>query len=63
MTPEHPDTLQDYHRLKQIEKGGKQALETAAMNAMWDAIDEGKGKEEAERIFFSFFNKQSHGRK
>lgn len=61
MTPEHPDTAQDYYRLKQIEKGGKQAIETSAMNAMWDAIDNGATKEEAEKIYFSFFNKTSHG--
>lgn len=58
---EHPDTLQDYHRLKQIEKGGKQAIETSAMNAMHEAIDNGATREEAEKVFFSFFNKTSHG--
>lgn len=58
---EHPDTLQDYRRLKQIEKGGKQAIETTAMNAMYDALDEGRSREEAERIFFNHFNK-SHGK-
>lgn len=58
----HPDLHLDYHRLKSIEKGGKQAIETTAMNAMWDAIEEGKGREEAERIYFSFFNKNSHER-
>lgn len=60
-TPEHPDTLTDYYRLKAIEKGSKQAIETSAMNAMWDAIEEGKGWEEAEKIFFSFFNKANNG--
>ena len=61
-TPEpHPDTLTDYYRLKQIEKGGKQAIETSAMNAMWDALDRGESKEEAERIYFSFFNKGNNG--
>lgn len=63
MTQEpHPDTLTDYYRLKAIEKGGKQAIETSAMNAMWYALDRGESKEEAEKIFFSFFNKQSHGK-
>jgi hypothetical protein len=54
---DHPDTIQDYHRLKAIEKGSKQAIETSAMNAMWDAIERGESKEEASKIFFSFFNK------
>lgn len=58
----HPDTLQDYYRLKSIEKGSKQAIETTAMNAMWDALEEGRSREEAEKVFFSFFNKQSHER-
>lgn len=58
MNIEHPDTLQDFYRLKSIEKGGMQALETTAMNAMCDAIEEGKGREEAEKVFFSFFNKK-----
>lgn len=63
MLPEpHPDTIADYHRLKSIQKGGRQAITTAAMNAMYDALEEGKSKEEAERIFFSFFNKRNHGK-
>jgi hypothetical protein len=57
---DHPDTAQDYQRLKQIQRGGKQAIETTAMNAMWDAIEEGRSREEAEKIYFSFFNKKSH---
>lgn len=61
MTAEHPDTLQDYYRLKAIEKGGKQAIETTAMNAMWDAIEEGRSREEAEKIYFNHFNK-CHGK-
>lgn len=60
--PEHPDTLTDYHRLKSIEKGGKQAIETTAMNAMWEALDNGAKREEAERIYFSFFNKGNNDR-
>lgn len=56
----HPDTLQDYTHLKQINRGGKQAIETSAMNAMWDALEEGKGREEAEKIFLNHFNKTSH---
>lgn len=60
--PEHPDTALDYYRLKQIQKGGQQATEDKAIEAYLKAY-EVKGKEEAERIYFSFFNKKSHDRK
>lgn len=59
-TEPHPDHLTDLYRLKAIERGGMQAIETSAMNAMWDALERGASKEEAERIFFSFFNNKSH---
>lgn len=61
MTQEHPDLLADYHRLKQIQKGSKQALETTAMNAMWEALDNGATKEEAEKVFFNHFNNEHRG--
>ena len=54
--PEHPDLAQDYRTLIDIDDGGMEALETTAMNAMYDALDNGASKEEAEKIFFSFFN-------
>mgnify|MGYP000940121646 CR=1 FL=1 len=60
--PDHPDTLADLHRLKSISRGSKQAIETSAMNAMWDALDNGASKEEAEKVFFSFFNNKHNGR-
>lgn len=56
----HPDLHQDYHRLKQISRGGMEAIETSAMNAMWDALDNGATREEAQAIYFSFFNISSH---
>jgi hypothetical protein len=59
---EHPDHLTDLHALKQIQRGGMQAIETAAMNAMWDAIEQGKGREEAEEVFFKHFNKSHEQR-
>ena len=58
----HPDTLADLHRLKSISRGSKQAIETSAMNAMYDALDSGASKEEAEKVFFSFFNNNGHGK-
>lgn len=58
MNPEpHPDHHTDYARFKAIEKGGKQAIEDKAIAAYMRAYEEG-GKVEAERIFFSFFNKK-----
>ena len=58
----HPDLPRDYYRLKEIERGSMQAIETSAMNAMWDALEEGRSREEAEKVFFSFFNYYSHGK-
>jgi hypothetical protein len=54
----HPDTLHDYHRLKQIRRGSRQAIEDKAIEAYHRAIDEGRGREEAESEYFSFFNKK-----
>lgn len=59
MTTDHPDTLTDYHRLKAIQRGAMQAIEDKAIEAYHRAYEE-QGKEEAERIFFSFFNKANN---
>ena len=56
----HPDTHLDYARFKAIQKGSKQAIEDKAIAAYMKAYEE-RGKEEAEKVFFSFFNKQSNG--
>lgn len=61
MIPEHPDTLQDYSRLKAIRRGSRQAIEDKAIKAYLKAYDE-QGREEAERQYFSFFNNNSHGK-
>jgi nitrate reductase assembly molybdenum cofactor insertion protein NarJ len=57
---EHPDTAQDYHRLKQITRGGRQATEDKAIAAYMRVFDE-KGREAAEEVYFSFFNKCNNG--
>lgn len=58
MNPQpHPDTLTDYARLKAIQRGGNQAAEDKAIAVYMKAYEE-VGKEEAERIYFSFFNKK-----
>lgn len=63
MLPEpHPDHLSDYARLKAIRRGSRQAIEDSAIDAYHKALDEGKGREEAEESYFSFFNKKSHDR-
>lgn len=58
----HPDHLTDYATFKAIERGSKQAIEDKAIAAYMKAYEE-VGKEEAERIFFSFFNKKLCTRK
>lgn len=50
-TTPHPDTLTDWQSFKEIQRGGRQTADTAAMEAMWQALNEGKGKEEAGKIF------------
>jgi len=50
-TQPHPDEIKDFHDLKAIKRGSKQAADDAAMDAMWQAIEEGKSKAEAEKIF------------
>lgn len=53
----HPDHLTDYATFKAIEKGSKQAIEDKAIAEYQKAYEE-KGKEEAEKVFFLFFNKK-----
>lgn len=61
MTPEHPDTLTDYSRLKAIRRGSRQAIEDKAIAAYMRVFEE-QGREDAEKIYFSFFNNNSHGK-
>lgn len=53
----HPDELKDWQAFKETQRGGRQAADTAAMKAMFDALDRGESKEEAERIFNDTYNK------
>lgn len=62
MLPEpHPDHLADYARLKAIRRGSRQAIEDKAIAAYMKAFEE-VGREEAEKQYFSFFNK-CHGKR
>jgi hypothetical protein len=56
ITP-HPDHLTDWIKTKEIQRGSKRAIEDNAIAAYIKAYEE-RGKEEAEKIFFSFFNKK-----
>lgn len=57
MNPQpHPDLLQAQQAAKKIQRGGNQAIEDKAIAAYMKAYEE-VGKAEAERIYFSFFNK------
>jgi hypothetical protein len=51
----HPDQLTDWIKTKERRRGSKQAIEDQAIAAYHKAYEE-VGKEEAEKIFFSFFN-------
>jgi hypothetical protein len=55
----HPDAISDYHKLKQIRTGSRQAIEDKAIAAYIKAYDE-RGREAAEKEFFKHFNKE-HG--
>lgn len=58
MNPQlHPDTLLHQQQIKQIRRGGTQAADTAAMEAMFDAITAGKSREEAEKVFTNTYKK------
>lgn len=52
---QHPDTLTDYIAFKQIRRGSQQSIEDKAIEAYHKAIDEGRGKEEAEEEYFKHF--------
>lgn len=52
----HPDEIKDWHDFKAIKRGGKQAADDAAMDAYWLALEEGKSKEEAGKIFSETYN-------
>lgn len=59
---DHPDLLTNNHAVKQITRGGRQAADSAAMEAYYDAIEEGKSVEEAGIIFIKEYQKSLHGK-
>lgn len=63
-TTPHPDATTDWQAFKAIKRGSMQAADTAAMEAMFDALDAGVGKEEANEIFNNTYkNCKSHERR
>ena len=52
----HPDFVTNQTAVKQITRGGRQAADDKAMEAMFDALDSGKSREEAETIFSNTYN-------
>jgi hypothetical protein len=61
ITP-HPDHHTDWIKTKEIQRGSKQAIEDKAIAAYHKALDDGRTKEEAEKIFFSHFQKSNNGK-
>lgn len=57
MQPDHPDALQAQAATKQITTGGRQAADTAAMEAYYDAIEQGKTVDEAGEVFIRTYQK------
>lgn len=62
MQEPHPDILQAISATKKITRGSRQAADDAAMDAMWDALEAGKSREEAETIFLQTYIKVLHGK-
>lgn len=59
---DHPDELLHRTQVKAITRGSRQAADDAAMDAMWDALEAGKSREEAETIFSQTYIKILYGK-
>jgi hypothetical protein len=62
MNIEHPDTLTNQTAVKAITRGGLQAADDKAMEAMWQAIERGERKEEVNKIFSQTYKNVLHGK-
>lgn len=58
---EHPDLLLQQSQAKQITRGGTQFADDKAMDAYWQAIDEGMNKDEAGEVFNDTYKKCLNG--
>jgi len=57
----HPDYLPNQTAVKKITRGGRQAADDKAMEAMWQAIEQGRSKEEVNKIFSQTYINVLHG--
>lgn len=62
MIQEHPDEHLHRDQVKAIIRGSRQSADTAAMEAMWEAIEAGKTREESETIFSETYQKFLYGK-
>lgn len=60
-TTPHPDTLTDWQAFKELKRGGRQAADDQAMAAMWQALESGRSREEANKVFNDTYKKVIHG--
>lgn len=61
MTQEHPDLHLQQQAVKSITRGSRQAADSHAMEAYYDAIEVGKTVDEAGVIFIKTYQKMVHG--
>lgn len=57
MNEPHPDLYMQQSQVKQITRGSRQAADDMAMEAMWQALESGMGKEEAGKVFNDTYKK------
>lgn len=58
----HPDLCLQQAQVKQITRGSCQFADDKAMDAMWQALDSGMGKEEAGKVFSDTYKKCLDGK-
>lgn len=58
----HPDQLQAQAATKAITRGGTQAADSAAMEAYYDALSEGKTVDQAGEVFIKTYQKGLYGK-
>lgn len=58
---DHPDTDLHQQQVRSITRGGRQAADSAAMEAYWLALESGKSKDEANEIFSQTYINVLHG--
>jgi hypothetical protein len=59
LNPPHPDHLLHQQQVRSITRGGRQAADSAAMEAYYDAIEEGCTLEQAAKVFIKTYQQFS----